>query len=442
MSQSITSEDQQQTQGKNNDESPQQILALALNGLYQTKHFGKMVQLSLQIEKEQYDKSKWMDKDGFRNELKQNNLNLEQVWKETPPISSGVIDPYEDGNEQIGNRFRTRRIIKETEAQQFLLKLRNLHKGSQSPQNQKKAVIEKVSFLDEKESESSFQPQLNSNPSVSNLSDIAQKNNKQSSGQQNHFNSRKNSFSYSAKSSVASTVQLIQVNNMMKERDQQNNQKNAQITSILKPTINDEYKSSNQQMKSYIKSLEQHIPCGIYTSSLYKDQQLSKEIQLKTFGRTASQLKRPTSGMSQNSVFNIVKTRNKEEQIHSNFIRVIDDNNKQLQLLEYEQLSPKNRPSTSVKSPQNALHVEFQSRKASHESEIKIKIKRPVTALKNLKQAQSQINLYNANFRPESAITSLRTRLSNNNYLLSVSSGKNSQSQLTFKEAISKHFDK
>ena len=45
---------------------------------------------------------------------------------------------------------------------------------------------------------------------------------------------------------------------------------------------------------------------------------------------------------------------------------------------------------TSIKSPQsNPNELEIKSRKLIHESETKAKIKRPVTALKNLKQAQS-----------------------------------------------------
>ena len=45
---------------------------------------------------------------------------------------------------------------------------------------------------------------------------------------------------------------------------------------------------------------------------------------------------------------------------------------------------------TSIKSPKcNNNEIEVKAQKNSHESEAKVKIRRPVTALKNLKQASS-----------------------------------------------------
>ena len=54
-----------------------------------------------------------MDQKGFDTATKINHFNVAQAWHETPPVSSRVIDPYEDGTEAIGNNRRKRIVVKE-----------------------------------------------------------------------------------------------------------------------------------------------------------------------------------------------------------------------------------------------------------------------------------------------------------------------------------------
>ena len=57
-------------------------------------------------------KSKWMTDKGFIIGLKANFYNTQQAWKE-PSVGNLIPDPYIDGHDEIGNQFRTRKIVKE-----------------------------------------------------------------------------------------------------------------------------------------------------------------------------------------------------------------------------------------------------------------------------------------------------------------------------------------
>lgn len=50
-----------------------------------------------------------MDQRGFRVDPKQSYYKINPEWNDTKPVSSGKIDPYEDGSETVGHRFRSRK---------------------------------------------------------------------------------------------------------------------------------------------------------------------------------------------------------------------------------------------------------------------------------------------------------------------------------------------
>eukprot|EP00347_Sterkiella_histriomuscorum_P012142 403369735 len=468
----------------------------------------------------EHTKQKWMDSKDFKIATKNSHFRGNQAWEEpTVGDPNGITDPYEDGVEAIGNNRRPRKIISEMDyndtkdAKQdqklhqgfhtstnkdYMFKGKTLLQSSshrtldaqifqkQAQQMQKQLIKQnsqtqinddhlRFQLQNQDDSDQNMHPIMINNPSVSNFSEIDQK---------SHISnikprSRKPSISQSHAS--ASTIQILQVNSIMSNSNQQN-----KVESKTENYVNQNIQKNYTTQKSYLKSLEQFMPCGAMTSSLYKDQLLSNQVQTKSFGRVINQ--RPISGISSNaSMFTLSKPHLKENPpvIQQQYIKIIDDQNKQLQLTQYGTKSPKTfaRPQTSIQRPKSIISTTplskeyndpyFQNQDLKTTSnknlnqENQIFFKRPITAVKNLRQASSQASLrqnietnYQATTgqsayknsqmsssqfiesqqqqqRPSTGMASIRSR---------IASAKLKEQELnsnfSLKNAISKHFDK